>query len=256
MKKAFSISSIILIALLFINQRAFSQNDRDSENNQIGWYAFFMNYKLDDKWSVHGEFQWRRIDIVSAPQQNLYRTGINYKLHPQVVARVGYAFADTFNYGTEPLAGNGIRFPEHRIYQMITITNPIGKLGLSHRFMLEQRWVGRSLDPNATSHDEFVYLNRMRYMFRMDIPLKGNTLDNHEPYLAFYDEIFIGFGKNVNQNVFDQNRIGLLAGYRFSETARIEGGYLNQTVQFGRLVNGRNYFQFNQGLIIMTYLNF
>jgi hypothetical protein len=256
MKKTVSHSIIILTAFLFLNQSAFAQNNRDSERNQIGWYAFFMNYKLDDKWSIHGEFQWRRTDWIAGPQQNLYRTGINYRLHPQVVARAGYAFADTFNYGTEPIAGNGIRFPEHRVFQMITIANPVGKFGLSHRFMLEQRWLGRSLDPKATQHDEYIYLNRIRYMFRMDFPLRGNTLDNNEPYLAFYDEIFIGFGKNVNQNVFDQNRIGLLAGYRFSGTTRIEGGYLNQTVQFGRLVNGNNYFQVNQGLILMTYLNF
>jgi hypothetical protein len=256
MKKVYSISIIIIFTFLFIYQNAFSQNNRSKENNQIGWYAFFLNYKLDEKWSLHGEFQWRRTEWITSPQQNLYRTGINYRFHPQVVARVGYAFADTFNYGTEPLAGNGIRFPEHRSFQMLTISNPIGRLGLSHRLMSEQRWVGRSLDPKAAQHDEFVYMNRMRYMLRIDIPLRGIAIDNKEPYLAFYDEVFIGFGKNVNQNVFDQNRIGLLAGYRFSGTARIEGGYLNQTVQFGRLVNGKNHFQVNQGLILMSYLNF
>jgi hypothetical protein len=245
----------VLITLLF-HGSGFSQNNRDTENNSIGWYAFFANYKLDDKWSIHGEFQWRRTDWISNPQQNLYRVGVNYKIHPQVTFRVGYAFADTYNYGEEPIAGNGIRFPEHRTYQMALINNPIGKFNLSHRFMLEQRWVGRSLDPNATKADEFVYLNRMRYMFRADIPLIGPSLDNKEPYLAIYDEIMIGFGKNVNQNIFDQNRLGILAGYRFSGSVRIEGGYFNQILQFGRLVNGKNHFQNNQGLIINSYFNF
>ena len=119
--------------------------------------------------------------------------------------------------------------------------------------MLEQRWVGRSLNPNATKADEMVYYNRLRYMFRTDIPLKGGSLDNKEPYLAAYDEIMIGFGKNINQNVFDQNRLGILVGYKISSTARIEGGYFNQILQFGRLVNGENLFQHNQGFILMTY---
>lgn len=253
--------SIVFHALLFLliisgSNTLMAQNNRVRDDNQIGWYAFFLNYKIDEKWSVHGEFQLRRTDWIAGPQQNLYRTGINYRIHPQVLLRSGYAFADTFNYGDVPIAGNGIRFPEHRIFQMATISNPIGALALSHRFMLEQRWVGRSLDPKATISDEYVYMNRIRYMFRVDIPLMGNAIDNKEPYFAAYDEIFIGFGKNVNQNVFEQNRLGLLAGYRFSDSARVEGGYLNQIVQFGRLVNGKNFFQYNQGLIVMTYINF
>ena len=68
--------------------------------------------------------------------------------------------------------------------------------------------------------------------------------------LAVYDEIFIGFGENVNVNVFDQNRIGVLLGFRFSKKFRLEGGYLNQTLQYGRLINGKNGFQYNNGLII------
>jgi hypothetical protein len=249
------IALTVLITILFTGS-GFSQNNRGTENNSIGWYAFFANYKLDDKWSVHGEFQWRRTDWISNPQQNLYRVGVNYKIHPQVTFRVGYAFADTYNYGEQPIAGNGIRFPEHRIYQMALINNPIGKVLLSHRFMLEQRWVGRSLDPNATKADESVYLNRIRYMLRADLPLDGPTLDDKEPYLAIYDEIMIGFGKNVNQNIFDQNRLGILVGYRFSGSVRIDGGYFNQILQFGRLVNGKNYFQNNQGLIINSFFNF
>ncbi len=256
MSKSIVFNILLILLVISGSNTIMAQNNRARDDNQIGWYAFFLNYKIDDKWSIHGEFQLRRTDWVLDPQQNLYRTGINYKIHPQVVLRLGYAFIDTFNYGDVPLAGNGIRFPEHRVFQMATISNPVGAIALSHRFMLEQRWVGRSLDPNATQSDEYVYLNRIRYMFRADIPLKGNNVDNKEPYLAVYDEIFIGFGENVNQNVFDQNRIGLLAGYRFSNTARVEGGYFNQIVQFGRLVDGKNLFQYNKGLIVMTYINF
>lgn len=256
MKNFIKYLSLTLLVTLFSLSIGFGQNNRETENNTIGWYAFFGNYKLDEKWSIHGEFQWRRTDWVSNPQQNLYRVGVNYKIHPQVTFRIGYAFADTYNYGDQPIAVNGIRFPEHRIYQMAIINNPIGKVNLTHRFMLEQRWVGRSLDPNATKADEYVYLNRVRYMFRADLPLKGTTLEDKEPYLAVYDEVMIGFGKNVNQNVFDQNRIGILGGFRFSGNFRVEGGYFNQIVQFGRLVNGKNYFQNNQGLIINSYFNF
>lgn len=232
-----------------------AQNNREFDDNQIGWHAFFLNYKLNDRFSLHGEFQWRRDNFVSENKQNLYRSGLNIKLHPQATFRVGYAFADTWPYGDTPIQSNGIRFPEHRSYQMMTLNNPVGRFNLSHRFMLEQRWVGRNMDPSATKANDFVYLNRFRYMFRADIPLKGNTLENNEPYLALYDEVLLGFGENVNQNVFDQNRLGILLGYRFSPQVRIEAGYLQQILQFGRFVNGRNYFQNNQGFIINTFIN-
>ena len=83
----------------------------------------------------------------------------------------------------------------------------------------------------------------------------GKEIKDKTAYLAIYDEVFIGFGKNVNENIFDQNRVGILIGYRFSPSIRIEGGYLNQILQLGREVNNRNVFQQNNGLILNAYFN-
>jgi hypothetical protein len=155
----------------------------------------------------------------------------------------------------------GKDFTEHRIFQMATLTDKPGRLDVSHRFMLEQRWIGRYTAPELTREDEYFFVNRLRYMFRMQCPFKGKTLDDKEFYAAAYDEIFIGFGKNVNENVFDQNRIGLLIGYRFNKTIRMEGGYFNQILQLPREIilpgsaNGRNVFQSNTGFIVNVFLN-
>lgn len=250
------ISSIFVLLLVGISFQIFAQNNRNFDNNQIGWYAFFVNHQLDEKWSIHGEFQWRRTEVITNGQQNLYRTGVNYKIHPQITLRAGYAFADTYNYGQVPISSNGIRFPEHRSYQMILFSAPIEKFIFSHRFMVEQRWVGRSWDPKATQADAYVYLNRLRYMFRVDMPLKGDEISENIPYLSLYDEIMIGFGENVNQNVFDQNRLGFLVGTKLSPKIRTEGGYFQQILQLGRLVEGKNQFQKNSGFIINTFFNF
>jgi hypothetical protein len=94
----------------------------------------------------------------------------------------------------------------------------------SHRFMLEQRFVGRYSTANETTENGFPFLNRMRYMYRLQVPLKGKEIKDKTPYAALYDEVFIVFGENVNANVFDQNRIGILLGYRFNKNFRIEGG--------------------------------
>ncbi len=250
------ISSLFLFAVLFFttSKPLKAQNNRIADNSSIGWFAFFGNFKLDERWSVHAEFQWRRTEFLLEPQQNIFRTGLNYSFHDQVTGRFGYLFADTYPYGEIPIQGAGKLFPEHRIYQMMTINNPVGRVNLTHRFMLEQRWVGTFESASSGSVDDYTYLNRTRYMIRMDVPFKGIPNQVKAAYFAFYDEVMVGFGKNVNQNVFDQNRIGLLLGYKFNPLLRIEGGFLNQTAQLGRLVNQRNVFQYNSGFIVNTYI--
>lgn len=104
---------------------------------------------------------------------------------------------------------------------MVQLSHKEGIVDFSHRFMLEQRWVGQYSEATLAHEDEYPLLHRMRYMFRLQLPLNGKEMKDRTPYLALYDEIFIGFGKNVKANVFDQNRIGFLLGYRFNKNVRI-----------------------------------
>lgn len=232
-----------------------AQNSRITEYNEIGWFNYFGTFKLAPKWSIHSEYQWRREQWVTNWQQSLLRVGLNYQLQPEVQLRVGYAWIETFPYGRYPINSLGRDFTEHRSYQMITVTDRIRMLDLSHRFMLEQRWIGTYSTPRAEREDRFLFLNRFRYMVRMQMPLRGTSIGNKTPYWAAYNEVFVGFGRNVNENIFDQNRIGLLLGYRFNQLVRVEGGYFNQMLQLGREINGRNVFQYNNGLIVNLYLN-
>lgn len=248
------IAFITLLNLFAIASHA--QNTRISDRNTIGWIAYSGTFKLNEKWGLHTEVQFRRDKLITDPQQNLYRTGINYTLNNKLSLRAGYALAETFNYGSIPLNNLGKQFTEHRIYQMASLSDKAGIFEISHRFMLEQRWIGRYTSPSLTKEDDFIFLNRMRYMFRTNIPLKGRVIADKTPYLSVYDEILIGFGRNVNENVFDQNRLAVLIGYRFSPKVRLEGGFLNQTLQFSREINGSNVFQYNSGLILNSTFNF
>lgn len=253
MKKNILIFAVIVIASL---QPSLGQNNRINTNNTIGWYNYFGTFKFNEKFGLHTEYQFRRNEIITQWQQSLLRVGLNYQYNPKVLFRVGYAWVETFPYGEYPLNGLGREFTEHRIFEMIQISHKEGILDFSHRWMLEQRFVGKYSSANQTTEDEFPLLNRIRYMARIQVPLIGTEIKDKTPYLAFYDEIFIGFGKNVNANVFDQNRIGILLGYRFNRNFRIEGGYLNQTLQLGRQINGKNVFQYNNGIIINANFNF
>lgn len=247
--------SLFFLIAIFVNVCP-AQNTRIRDHNSIGWYNYIGTFKLKNKLGIHTEYLWRRDNIITDWQQSLLRLGINYQLNPKAQIRVGYGWIETFPYGDLPINAFGKQFTEHRLFEMITLTDKISILEFSHRFMLEQRWLGRYSTASLTKEDQFVFANRLRYMFRLQAPLKGKTIENKIPYLALYDEILIGFGKNANENIFDQNRIGILLGYKFNNKFRAEAGFINQIVQLGREVNNRNVFQYNNGLIINTIFNF
>lgn len=247
----------ITLIFMLVSSILFAQNNmRISDHNNIGWFNYNGTFKLDKKIGLHTEYQLRQDNYILNKQQGLSRVGINYQLNPDVQLRFGYAWIETYPYGDININGFEKDFTEHRTFQMATITSKTNIIDLSHRFMLEQRWVGRYSNALLENEDEYLFMNRLRYMFRMQIPLKGKSNTDKTPYIAIYNEIFVGFGKNVNENIFDQNRLGILAGYRFNKNFRLEGGYLNQIVQLGREVGGRNVFQYNNGFIVSTLFSF
>lgn len=257
LKTTFSIFHFVFITIsILFTSLSSAQNNRSKENNSIGWYTYNGTLKINEKFGIHTEYQWRRENTISEWQQSLLRLGVNYQLNSKVQLRLGYGWIETFPYGATPINNFGKDFTEHRIFQVATITDKTSIVELSHRFMLEQRWIGRYSDSNLTNEDEYLFANRLRYMLRIQIPLKGNAINDKTPYLAAYDELFIGFGRNVNENVFDQNRLGFVLGYKINKNIRLEAGYLNQILQLGREVNSKNVFQYNNGVILNTILNF
>ncbi|MDO1449879.1 DUF2490 domain-containing protein [Rhodocytophaga aerolata] len=178
------------------------------------------------------------------------RAGIDYYPHPQVRITAGYCFVETYPYGEYPVAN---AFPEHRIWQTILLTQPLGRLTVQHRLRPEQRFLGNA----ATGRFENGrYENRFRYMFRVVWPLQGKTMEHHEFYAAFQDEIFINFGKQVSYNVFDQNRIYGAIGFNLGSPGRIEAGYMHQLVQQRNLQPDRQLvFENNHTLVIAYFCN-
>ncbi|MCS6795577.1 MAG: DUF2490 domain-containing protein [Raineya sp.] len=249
-----SVKIFVFFSLFFATNILFAQGGRINEYNTIGWYNYFGTFALSKTWSIHTEYQWRRTDWITAWQQSLLRVGVNYQLHPKVQLRVGYGWIETFPYSQTPINAFGKDFTEHRIFQAVTLTDKLPYVDVLHRFMLEQRWLGTYSNTNLEKEDRYIFLNRLRYMFRLQIPLQKEPQQSF-PYTAIYDEIFIGFGKNLGENIFDQNRLGILLGYQFSKKFKVEGGFFNQILLLGREVNGVNILQNNTGIILNAVFN-
>jgi predicted porin len=212
---------LCLLVLALTVPRAQAQNNRRHDTNYNGWFMYFGNHRLTDKWGLHTEFQLRQYQVISKQQQLMPRVGLTYNLSDRAMVMGGYAYVHTYPYGDNPAASD---FPEHRTFQQLQLKDQQGMFGLSHRFRLEQRWIKFANAPAYT------YLNRARYQFRVTVPLQGPTLEDREFYLGANEEVFLNFGPNVTTNIFDQNRAYAAVGYRFHKDATLEVGYLHQHV--------------------------
>lgn len=245
----------LLTVLIIKSVIVYSQNDRVNDYNNINWLQSINTIGLNKQWSLHMEYQWRRSEGLKYWQQSLLRIGVNYKLNDIITGHIGYAWIETFPYGDYPIANNGT-FPEHRIYEQISFRQPIKKWIISHRFRIEQRWLGRVKAGTTGDREieEWFFLHRFRYQFRTQFPFY--TKGEKQFYTALADEILIGAGKNLGVNIFDQNRIFLLLGYKLNKKATIEAGYMNQTLQQGRRINNNTIVQRNNGVVLSLIGNF
>jgi hypothetical protein len=244
---------LVILFLIPVVFQSSAQNDRLNDFNNINWLQTINTISLSKKWSAHLEYQWRREDGLKYGQQSLLRMGVNYKLHENITAHIGYAWIETYPYGDYPIASAGT-FPEHRLYEQISFRQPVNKWNFTHRFRIEQRWLGRIKPGTSREIESWAFLHRFRYQFRMQYPFYNKG--NRQLYGAAADEVLIGAGKNVGVNIFDQNRIFLLLGYKFSKHFTLEGGYLNQTLQQGRRINNNTIIQRNNGVVLTSLLAF
>lgn len=214
---------------------AAAQSPRTTRENVNAWLTLNGEVELAPRWFVDYDASLRRHGPMERWQQVLSRAAVRYQLTPSLRLSWGYAFAETWPYGKLPAA---FRFPEHRMWEQVQAGHTLGRVGLTHRYRLEQRWLGRvALEDGAERVQDWVRTNRIRYRVLATIPLQGATADDGEFYATAGDELFLNWGANVQSNVFDQNRVIASLGYRISGRLRLEAGYIEQLVA---KANGRD----------------
>ncbi len=172
---------------------------------------YFGTNKINDKWSLHTEAQFRHYNIGLNGQQLLLRTGINRHLSKNSILTMGYGWIKTSPEDKRDIAAFTY---EHRIFQQYILRNKLKRLNFEHRFRLEERWV------------EANYSTRTRYRIFLAIPIDNKKIMYNTWFFAFYDEIFI----NISDSPFDQNRLYFAFGYQYRPNANIQMGYLKHHV--------------------------
>jgi hypothetical protein len=217
--------SLLLLAL-GLSTPALAQ--RETFTNVAGWIAWFNDVELSNRWSIDSDMNARRSGPYDEVSQFLWRVSLRRNLTPNVRVALGYAGTDTHPYGDLPIT---FRTPEHRLFQQLQLTHATGRTQWTHRYRLEQRWGGRmELEDGEARVQNWVRTNRIRYLVRATVALQGPTLDANEWFASVGDELFMNWGANIQQNVFDQNRVLASVGRRLGSRMRAEVGYTEQLV--------------------------
>lgn len=186
---------------------------------------FFNQTKIHNKWSIHSEIQYRSFEISPNIEQLLIRGGINFHINNSAFASAGYAYVSNYSFDKE--LKPGIQVSENRAWQQLIMRNNIGRFYFEHRYRLEQRWLESKTNKR--------YLDRVRYLLRLSVPLNKKEIQKKTIFLTFYDEIFI----HISSTPFDRNRLYGAIGYQFLPNANVQLGYLAQTVN----TTTKNYLQ-------------
>ena len=70
------------------------------QSNNVGtWFVYFGNQKINDKWNIQSDFQYRDYRFLGQRNQFLARAGLGYNLKPQNHnLLLGYAYIATDAY--------------------------------------------------------------------------------------------------------------------------------------------------------------
>jgi hypothetical protein len=149
-----------------------------SQKSDFGnWLIYIGNKKLDSKWNIHNEVQYRNYNVIGDLEQLLLRTGVGYNLtenNNNVLLGYGYILSENYINNTD----EKVSVKEHRIFQQFITKQILWKVKLSHLYRFEQRFV------------ESDFKMRFRYFLGLNIPLQNKDKTKNSLYLSAYNEIF------------------------------------------------------------------
>ncbi len=230
--------------LFLVCSYLFAQTKKNVDHQSILWTRYYNLLTIGEKWSIHTEFD-NRI-FLNPIEENLYLFRIQgrYKINKHTDLGAGFAY---FSVATQiPEVTFDFNLPEYRGQQDVSWKQEIGKIVLSHRFQIEERFFQNS------NKDGFLPGTTFFWRFRYRLQGEYSFWKKESQFLKaiVYDELMINGGENVVKNTFDQNRIYAALHYGINKKIALELGYLNS---FQQRSSGIDYF--NRDIIRFTFFH-
>ena len=218
-----------LVVVAMIPQTAFAQPaNRQVVDQPLEWFAVTTNWKLNKRLTYMLEGQFRYVSGFQ-PQQYQFRTAVDVGVNGHLsVVPLGYVYTWNYKYGEQPVS---VSNNEHRLWEQVTYKHHIGRLHLSHRLRLEQRFIQVhtfSQEGQLVNEGYDMFQSRLRYRFMAMVPLNHAKMQTGTYYACVYDEAFISRGDNITFHEPDQNRLFAGMGKQVNSKLSVQGGFLYQ----------------------------
>lgn len=234
----------LLFFILFTNVHlVISQDDRSAVFEDLGtnlWIGSYNKFRLSEKIFWRGEFHYRRsghdgIPYIGRIAQIYNRHAINYIVSPTFNVSIGGVLR--LDFTSDP--GNDLMeyvVPEPRIWHEYLFIMPHPKYQMFHRIRIEHRW-SRTTELDS----EWIYRDRWRYKFYMNIPLNKESLKPGAIYFNPEVELIMQSGNPVIDSPFEDLRLCPAIGYIYSPSVSYSAGLMYTIGQ--RLSDGSRYRQ-------------
>jgi hypothetical protein len=224
------ITSIVLFAFaVLLNLIAMAQTTKRQVVNQTAeWFSFNSNIKLHKHYGLTADMQNRFVQDFSAMQHQV-RAGFEIYVTPKLsVIPLGYSYIWNYQYGKQPASFVN---NERRLYQAIAYKHHLGRVVVSHRIRLEERYIqSHHKEADGTVIDDGYSNKQTRYRYRLmaNIPINHAKMEPKTFFISVWDEIFMSRGKLITYNDPDQNRIFAGPGYQFNKKLSVTASYFCQ----------------------------
>ena len=206
--------------------------------DNVVWVGYFSMIKFNDRWSLNSDTQFRTRNEIKNNSQALIRTGLSYKINNKIDVTLGLAHFRFF-------ITNDKTRGEWRPWQEVKILDQIGKVKLSHRFRVEQRF--NELVKNMDAVNDYQFNFRFRYRFDLRFPIIKEKENGNNLYGILGNELMINAGNIIKYNYFDQDRLYAGINYEINKKIALQLQYMHlwQQSPDGLNLNSSNIVRFN-----------
>ncbi|OLY92326.1 Protein of unknown function [Cnuella takakiae] len=236
--KTAAILSFLLLSLGAGAQKQVSTNSQT-------WLGLIQQVRFSNRWGLSADLHFRTADnFVQGKNIVLGRIGATYYPGDRTQVSAGYAHFHYYPGENHPQDAR----PEQRLWQQVLWTTHASRLRVQNRLRLEERW-RKHVDSRGGITDDYDFNWRTRMQLQLLYPLGNKPFGPGSLALMAADEAMLNLGREIQYNIFDQNR--LIAGVQLQVNKNdfLQIGYMHI---FQQQASGNKYRQSHVARIYYT----
>jgi hypothetical protein len=209
------------------------------------WLSYFGDQPFTNTLALHLEGSYRHTFPFDRPEQYMLRSGLTVEHGHGLSSLFAYTYLVSYPFegGTLSPASASGKQPEHRLFEQLQFEHPVIHMGekhltLTHRFRVEQRWLGTSTE--GVGVIKWNFAERARYRLTAKIPFKTASWRIVPNYVSAFNEVYTSFGPHGGKTPFYANVDYGAFGWNLGAMFAFELGYQHRYAPIANGVIGQN----------------